>query len=93
MPDTTTTLEIPTDLLRPTARFGAGPSKVRPEQVQALVDGGRSILGTSHRQATVKDVVGRVRDGLADLFSLRRATRSSSATAARPRSGMPRPRA
>jgi phosphoserine aminotransferase len=70
MPDTTTILEIPTDLLPADGRFGAGPSKVRPEQVQALVDGASTILGTSHRQATVKDVVGRVRGGLADLFSL-----------------------
>ncbi len=70
MPDTTTLLEIPTDLLPADGRFGAGPSKVRPEQVQALVDGATTVLGTSHRQATVKDVVGRVRSGLGDLFSL-----------------------
>ncbi|MEH3054050.1 MAG: phosphoserine transaminase [Patulibacter minatonensis] len=70
MPDTTTVLEIPTDLLPADGRFGAGPSKVRPEQIQAIVDGGASIMGTSHRQATVKDVVGRVRDGLGQLFSL-----------------------
>ncbi|MBO9534727.1 MAG: phosphoserine transaminase [Solirubrobacteraceae bacterium] len=70
MPDTTTLLEIPTGLLPADGRFGAGPSKVRPEQVQALVDGGKTILGTSHRQATVKNVVGNVRDGLAELFSL-----------------------
>ena len=70
MPDTTTLLEIPTDLLPADGRFGAGPSKVRPEQVQALVDGATTVLGTSHRQSTVKDVVGRVRDGLGSLFSL-----------------------
>lgn len=70
MPDTTTLLEIPTDLLPADGRFGAGPSKVRPAQVQALVDGATSVLGTSHRQATVKDVVGRVRGGLGELFQL-----------------------
>lgn len=68
MPDTT--LEIPADLLPVDGRFGAGPSKVRAEQVQALVDGASTILGTSHRQATVKNVVGSVRAGLRDLFSL-----------------------
>ncbi len=70
MPDATTLLEIPTDLLPADGRFGAGPSKVRPAQVQALVDGATSVLGTSHRQSTVKDVVGRVRGGLAELFQL-----------------------
>ncbi len=69
MPNTTT-LEIPTTLLPADGRFGAGPSKVRGEQVQALVDGATSILGTSHRQATVKNVVGSVRGGLRELFSL-----------------------
>ncbi|MGH3315429.1 MAG: aminotransferase class V-fold PLP-dependent enzyme, partial [Nocardioidaceae bacterium] len=51
-------------------RFGAGPSKVRPEAVQAMADTGTAILGTSHRQAPVKNLVGRVRAGLTDLFSL-----------------------
>ena len=51
-------------------RFGCGPSKVRPAQIQAIVDGGTSIMGTSHRQPAVKNVVGEVREGLADLFQL-----------------------
>ena len=51
-------------------RFGCGPSKVRPAQIQAIVDGGTSIMGTSHRQPAVKNVVGEVRDGLAELFQL-----------------------
>ncbi|MGB6050328.1 MAG: phosphoserine transaminase, partial [Rhodococcus sp. (in: high G+C Gram-positive bacteria)] len=51
-------------------RFGCGPSKVRPEQLQSLVDVGASVFGTSHRQKPVKDVVARVRGGLRDLFSL-----------------------
>ncbi|MCT2089272.1 phosphoserine transaminase [Micrococcus terreus] len=62
-------VSIPQDLLPQDGRFGAGPSKVRPEQVQALTAAGRSLLGTSHRQAPVKDLVGRVRSGLTDLFN------------------------
>ena len=63
-------LQIPTDLLPRDGRFGAGPSKVRAEQLAALVDTGTSYLGTSHRQATVRNKVGEVRDGLAALFNL-----------------------
>jgi len=51
-------------------RFGSGPSKVRPEALAALAATGSSYLGTSHRQKTVKDVVRRVRAGLAELFAL-----------------------
>ncbi len=51
-------------------RFGCGPSKVRPAQIQAIVDGGSSIMGTSHRQPAVKNVVGEIRDGLSCLFNL-----------------------
>lgn len=59
------------DTLRPAdGRFGCGPSKVRPEQIDAVVAGATSIIGTSHRQAAVKDVVGSVREGLSQLFSL-----------------------
>lgn len=61
---------IPADLKPVDGRFGCGPSKVRPEQLQSLVDVGASVFGTSHRQKPVKDVVGRVRSGLRDLFSL-----------------------
>ena len=59
------------DALKPRdGRFGSGPSKVRPEALAALAASGSSYLGTSHRQKTVKDVVRRVRTGLADLFGL-----------------------
>ncbi len=59
------------DSLKPTdGRFGSGPSKVRPAQVQALSAASTTYLGTSHRQRTVKAVVGRLRAGLKDLFSL-----------------------
>ncbi|WP_418275991.1 phosphoserine transaminase [Isoptericola jiangsuensis] len=67
------TLQIPASLLPTDGRFGSGPSKVRPSQVDALVtagEAGRPVLGTSHRQAPVKDVVRRVREGLASLFDL-----------------------
>jgi phosphoserine aminotransferase len=66
----TATLEIPQELKPSDGRFGAGPSKVRPEQLQHLADHGSTIMGTSHRQAPVKGVVRRVRDGLRELFSL-----------------------
>jgi len=61
---------IPSELLPADGRFGSGPSKVRPEQVAALAAVGGSYLGTSHRQKTVKSVVGEVRAGLAELFEL-----------------------
>ena len=62
-------LTIPADLKPQDGRFGCGPSKVRPEQLAALGAAGH-LFGTSHRQAPVKDLVGRVRDGLRALFSL-----------------------
>ena len=61
---------IPTDLLPADGRFGAGPSKVRPEAVAALATEGAKLLGTSHRQAPVKNLVARVQQGVADLFQL-----------------------
>jgi len=64
------TITIPRELLPVDGRFGCGPSKVRPEQLSYLATQGASIMGTSHRQAPVKDLVGRVRTGLADLFSI-----------------------
>jgi phosphoserine aminotransferase len=63
-------LTIPTDLLPADGRFGAGPSKVRVAALDALAATGSSLLGTSHRQAPVRDLVGRVRSGLSHLFSL-----------------------
>lgn len=61
---------IPKNLLPADGRFGCGPSKVRPEQVQALSHDQIALLGTSHRQAPIKDMVGRIRSGFSDLFSL-----------------------
>ncbi|MDO9495019.1 MAG: phosphoserine transaminase [Nocardioides sp.] len=63
-------LKIPTDLLPADGRFGAGPSKIQTSHLDSLAATGSSLMGTSHRQAPVKDTVGRVRDGLASLFSL-----------------------
>ncbi|GAA4191495.1 phosphoserine transaminase [Microbacterium oryzae] len=64
------TLTIPADLLPSDGRFGSGPSKVRPEQVAALAAAGSSLLGTSHRQAPVKNLVAEVRERLAQLLRL-----------------------
>ena len=63
-------IRIPADLLPADGRFGAGPSKVRREQVDALAGVWQTYLGTSHRQKTVKSQVGRLRSGLSQLFSL-----------------------
>ncbi|MBP2437236.1 phosphoserine transaminase [Microbacterium amylolyticum] len=64
------TLEIPADLLPADGRFGCGPSKVRAAQVTALANAGEALLGTSHRQAPVKNLVGSVRQRIAELFRL-----------------------
>ena len=61
---------IPADLLPVDGRFGAGPSKVRPEQIQALVEKSVSVMGTSHRQKPVKNEVAALRAGLAQMFTL-----------------------
>ena len=63
-------IRIPANLLPADGRFGAGPSKVRPEAVEALAAASGTYLGTSHRQKTVKSVVGSLRAGLASLFAL-----------------------
>jgi phosphoserine aminotransferase len=68
--DDPATLVIPADLLPADGRFGCGPSKVRSEQLDALVAASDTVLGTSHRQPAVKNLVGSVRSGLHDLFSL-----------------------
>lgn len=65
-----TTIKIPADLLPSDGRFGCGPSKVRPEAVAALAAEADSFLGTSHRQPRVQDMVGRLRAGVRELFSL-----------------------
>ena len=69
-PAVTPTITIPAELLPGDGRFGCGPSKVRPEQLDYLTSLGRTVLGTSHRQAPVRNLVGEVRAGLSDLVSL-----------------------
>jgi phosphoserine aminotransferase len=61
---------IPSGIKPVDGRFGCGPSKIRPEALAALSASGNSILGTSHRQKPVKNVVKRVREGLTSLFNL-----------------------
>ena len=70
MTTTPTLLDIPRTMLPSDGRFGCGPSKIRPEQALALARANSNLLGSSHRQAPVKNLVGTVRSGLADLFSL-----------------------
>jgi len=64
-----TAAQIPTELKPADGRFGCGPSKVRSQALEKLA-GQSALMGTSHRQAPVRDLVGGVRSGLADLFSL-----------------------
>jgi phosphoserine aminotransferase len=64
------TIELPPELRPGDGRFGSGPSKVRPEAVAALSDAASTYLGTSHRQAGVRSVVRRLREGLTELFRL-----------------------
>jgi phosphoserine aminotransferase len=63
-------LDIPSELLPADGRFGAGPSKIQTGHLDALAATGSSLMGTSHRQAPVRNLVGRVREGLAELFTL-----------------------
>jgi phosphoserine aminotransferase len=66
---TQTMLEIPADLKPADGRFGCGPSKVRPEALARLAEQ-NDLMGTSHRQKPIRDLVARVRTGLAELFEL-----------------------
>ena len=65
-----TDIKIPAQLLPLDGRFGSGPSKIRTEQIDAVVRASRNILGTSHRQAPVKNLVGSVIDQMRQLFQL-----------------------
>ena len=57
-------ITVPAELLPSDGRFGCGPSKVRPEALQALATDGAAVMGTSHRQAPVKGLVRQVREGI-----------------------------
>src|SRR5260221_8468503 len=63
-------IELPPELRPTDGRFGSGPSKVRQEAVAALASAAPTYLGTSHRQAPVKSVVRRLREGVGQLLSL-----------------------
>ena len=65
-----TSLVLPPAMIPTDGRFGCGPSKVRPEALQALAGDGAAVMGTSHRQAPVKNLVREIREGLATLFDL-----------------------
>ena len=65
-----TVIQIPDELKPADGRFGSGPSRVRPEQLEHLARSGASVMGTSHRQKPVKALVGRIRAGLRELFAL-----------------------
>ncbi|HTA36425.1 MAG TPA: phosphoserine transaminase [Solirubrobacteraceae bacterium] len=65
-----TQLVLPDELKPADGRFGCGPSKVRPEALARLASDGAAVIGTSHRQKPVKSLVGEIRAGLRDLFSL-----------------------
>ena len=63
-------ITIPQELLPADGRFGSGPFVVRSAALDALNTAGRAVMGTSHRKAPVKDLVGRIRRGLTDYFGL-----------------------
>ena len=70
MAQTQTEVKIPDELKPADGRFGSGPSRVRPAQLQYLAGPGAAVMGTSHRQKPVKQLVGRIRAGISELFSL-----------------------
>jgi phosphoserine aminotransferase len=70
MAQTPTVLQIPDELKPADGRFGSGPSRVRPAQLEHLAGSGAAVMGTSHRQKPVKELVGQIRGGLRELFAL-----------------------
>jgi len=63
-------LKIPEELKPADGRFGCGPSRVRPQALSALAATGTKLMGTSHRQAPVRSLVGAIKELTAELFSL-----------------------
>ncbi len=59
-------MRIPAELLPADGRFGSGPALVRPESIARLA--ASTTIGTSHRQAPVRRLVGSVRERLATLL-------------------------
>jgi phosphoserine aminotransferase len=70
MTQTSTVAQIPDELKPADGRFGSGPSRIRPAQLEHLATTGAAVMGTSHRQAPVKSLVAGIRAGLRDLFEL-----------------------
>jgi phosphoserine aminotransferase len=70
MSQASTVVQIPVEIKPADGRFGSGPSRVRPEQLEHLAGAGAALMGTSHRQKPVKQLVGRIRSGLGGLFAL-----------------------
>ena len=70
MTQTSTDIKIPAQLKPVDGRFGSGPSRVRPAQLEYVTGPGAAVIGTSHRQKPVKQVVGHIRAGISDLFGL-----------------------
>jgi phosphoserine aminotransferase len=70
MAQTATLLQIPDQLKPADGRFGSGPSRVRPAQIEHLAQAGATVMGTSHRQKPVKQLVATIRAGLRELFDL-----------------------
>jgi phosphoserine aminotransferase len=70
MTQTETVLKIPDERKPADGRFGSGPSRLRPEQLAHLASAGAAVMGTSHRQRPVKELVGRIRGGLRELLSV-----------------------
>ncbi len=70
MTETRRVPQIPDELKPADGRFGSGPARIRPAQLEHLAGSGAAVMGTSHRQKPVKDVVARVRAGIGELFAL-----------------------
>jgi phosphoserine aminotransferase len=70
MAQTSTDLKIPDQLKPADGRFGSGPSRVRPAQLEYVTGPAGAVIGTSHRQKPVKQLVGRIRAGISELLSL-----------------------
>ena len=70
MTQITTDLRIPDDLKPLDGRFGSGPSRVRREQIDYVAGPGSAVIGTSHRQKPVRELVGRIRSGISELLAL-----------------------
>lgn len=62
--------KCPQELIPSDPRFGVGPSLVPVEYLQRLAETGTSLLGTSHRQSAVKNLVKEVQDGFRKYFNI-----------------------